>query len=107
MSKIGSEIASYAKEHLTELKKEEEKSGRKLTQYDIANIMLSKGVLKKSEFNSWMNTKEGFNASVQTKQEKQALRQGNIWSISGYGGSGESYLESLVSFANKSSVEKA
>ena len=68
--------------------------------------MLSKGELNKSDFASWMNTSEGFASQTLSKQQSQALKQGNVWSFAGYGSGEESYLDSLTPFSQKSDIEK-
>ena len=103
---IGKKIEDYASKNLQALKQEEAKTGKKFTKYDIALFMLSKGELNKSDFASWMNTSEGFASQTLSKQQSQALKQGNVWSFAGYGSGEESYLDSLTPFSQKSDIEK-
>ena len=105
-STISQKIDAFAKANLQTLKQEEAKTGRKMTKFDIAQYMLQKGKLNKNEYANWMNTSEGFNAQAMTQQQKTALKQGNVWGFSGYGGGEESYLDSMTSFSQKTPVEK-
>ncbi len=105
-NEIGAKIESYAKAHLQELKQEENKTGKKLTKYDIAQLMLSSGQLKEADFAKWMSTQEGVNAQTISAQQKAALQSGNVWGVAGYMGGEESYLESLVSFSDKTPFEQ-
>ena len=79
---ITKKIDNFAKAHCKELKKEESLRNVRFTKYDVAQYMLSKGVLKESEFVSWMNTNEGFEASQISQRQAQQLKQSNIWSFS-------------------------
>lgn len=90
---ITKKIDSYAKAHYNELKKEEASLNKKMSKYDIAQLMLAKGALKENEFISWMNTREGFESSKLTEQQEKKLLSGNIWSFAN--GENISYLETL------------
>ena len=90
---ITQKIDNFAKAHYKELKNEESIRNSQLTKYDVAQYMLSKGVLKESEFISWMNTNEGFESSQLSQRQAQQLKNSDIWSFSKQG---ESYLD-LVS----------
>ena len=103
---IGSKIDDYAKAHVKELKNEEAKTGKSLTKYDIAQLMLAKGALSEKDYGSWMNTSEGAESLKMSTAQKQALQRGNIWGFSG--NNQPSYLETLsetdpfgIDFSNK------
>lgn len=82
-NKISQSIDSYAKENIKRLRSEEAKTGRKFTKYDFAQLMLSEGKLSQNDFASWMNTSEGYDNFVLTKQQTQALKQGSVWTLNG------------------------
>jgi len=103
---IGKKIEEYASKNIRELKHQEAKTGRKFTKYDIAVFMIENGQLNKTEFASWMNTREGFDAQTMSKQQKQALKSGSVFGFAGYAGGEESYLDSLTPFSEKSDIEK-
>ena len=92
---ISEQIDRYAKGNLRKLKQEEAKAGRKFTKYDIAQKMLSEGKLSESDFASWMNTTEGYESSVLTSRQKQALMQGSVWS---FNQNNESYLDEFDTY---------
>ena len=79
---ITQKIDNFAKAHYKELKNEESIRNSQLTKYDVAQYMLSKGVLKESEFISWMNTNEGFEPSQLSQRQAQQLKNSDIWSMS-------------------------
>ena len=56
---ISARIDDYARAHSQELKREEASSGKTLTKFDIAQLMLSKGALSEKDYSSWMNTSDG------------------------------------------------
>ena len=95
---ISQKIDNYAKTHLSELRKTED--GRyKLTKYDVAKYMLSKGQLSSADFAAWMNTREGFDSQTLSVQQKNALKIGSIFSFDNplTPQKEESYLDSLDS----------
>ena len=92
---ISEQIDRYAKGNLRKLKQEEAKAGRKFTKYDIEQKMLSEGKLSESDFASWMNTTEGYESSVLTSRQKQALMQGSVWS---FNQNNESYLDEFDTY---------
>ena len=79
--KISQNIDNYTIANIKRLRCEEGKTGRKFTKYDIAQLMVSEGKLSKSDFARWMNTSEGYESSVLTSQQKQALKQGSVWAF--------------------------
>ena len=83
---ISQKIDSYTKAHLKELRQEETKTGKALTKYDIAQIMLSSGKLSQSDFAAWMNTQEGF--------QSQHVSNASIFSPPSF--REESYLDSMT-----------
>ncbi len=105
-NEIGAKIENYAKTHIKELKQEEAKSGKKFTKYDIAMQMLSSGKLNEADFTKWISSVEGNHEQAISRQQAAAIKNGNIWGVSGYIGGGESYLDSLVSFSEKTPIEQ-
>lgn len=79
--RISEKIDQYTKSNINRLRTAEEKSGRRLTKYDIAQQMLSEGKLSQSDFGSWMNTREGYDSYTLSNQQKHALKNGSIWSF--------------------------
>lgn len=94
-NQVSERIDIYTKGNLRELKQEEAKTGRKFTKYDIAQKMLSEGKLSESDFAQWMNTPEGYESSVLTSQQKQALMQGSVWTLNQ---NNESYLDEFDTY---------
>ena len=94
-NQVSEQIDIYTKGNLRELKQEEAKTGRKFTKYDIAQKMLSEGKLSESDFAQWMNTSEGYESSVLTSQQKQALMQGSVWTLNQ---NNESYLDEFDTY---------
>ncbi len=103
---ISQKIDAYAQANWQSLRQEEAKTGRKMTKFDVAQYMLQQDKLSKNEYANWMNTREGFDAQTMTQQQKTALRQGSLWGYAGYGGGQPSYVDEMVSFAQKNPVEK-
>ena len=96
-NQVSERIDIYTKGNLRELKQEEAKTGRKFTKYDIAQKMLSEGKLSESDFAQWMNTSEGYESSVLTSQQKQALMQGSVWTLNQ---NNESYLDEFDTYTS-------
>ena len=94
-NQVSERIDKYTKGNLRELKQEEAKTGRKFTKYDIAQKMLSEGKLSESDFAQWMNTSEGYESSVLTSQQKQALMQGSVWTLNQ---NNENYLDEFDTY---------
>ncbi len=95
---IGKKIDDYAKAHYKELKQNEQVLNKTMSKYDIAQIMLNNGTLKEKEFVSWMNTREGFEASKLTELQERRLLSGNVWDFTVNIKS--SYLDSLSADVN-------
>ena len=95
---IGKKIDDYAKAHYKELKQNEQVLNKIMSKYDIAQIMLNDGTLKEKEFVSWMNTREGFEASKLTELQERRLLSGNVWDFTVNIKS--SYLDSLSADVN-------
>ena len=92
---LSSKIHEYAKTHLSELKKEEQVTGRKFTEYDVAQIMLKKGAITQKEFSVWSYSTEG---SVSKSQSEYLKRGGAIFNLAN---GAPSYLESFNDDPNR------
>jgi len=95
---VGNRIDDWAKTHISELKQEEGTTGKKLTKFDIAQIMLAKGAINQKDFDSWLKTSDGANALKLSSAQRQSLANGNIW---GFANDSEaSYLETVTDNSN-------
>lgn len=87
-------IDSYAQKYNTILRSEENKNGRKMNKFDVAQYLLSKGILKPDEYNAWIKTNEG----ITSKEESEKLKKMPVWQIQ-QAHSPIGYLDSVSEFS--------
>ena len=94
MVDIGRKIDEYAQKYNTQLRAQENKTGHRINKYDVAQYMLSQGVLNSADLNNWLKTSEG----LKNKNESEQLKKMPVWQAA-QAFHGGTYLDSVSEFS--------
>ncbi len=95
MVDIGKKIDEYAQKYNAQLRAQERKTGRSINKYDVAQYMLSQGVLNSADLNNWLRTTEG----LKNKNESERLKKMPVWQAAQAFHGGGTYLDSIAEFS--------
>ena len=90
-NKISMQIDAYAQKNNDTLRLQEGKLGRQITKYEVAEYMLSKGILSKSDFEKWLKTQEG----SQNKQQLELIKKTPLFMVKNQQRGMNSYLDKV------------
>ena len=103
---ISQKIDIYTKKNISELRKKEVQSGKKLTKYDIALQMYYSGALSETELQTWLGSQEGAMSGGISKSGGLFNQNRSIFNVMGNNNSdSEPYLDKFLS-SNKPPVKE-